>query len=283
MVALDEGRMLAREDFVEFLHQHHLDSFAKVMSFTGGKLLKELKLRSLTLLTLTRQGERVRVFLKRHQAVPFSRRVRSWLELAQPVSPGRQEWENVLALEKLGIRSLPLIAFGEGKRAGASFLLTAEISDACLAHLFVSQRFAAPVSPEAVAGKRLFIRRLAELARSFHNAGYDHRDFYLSHFFVKEVQGDFELRLIDLQRVEKRSGFRRHRLLKDLGALNYSAPGCITSVDRLRFYKWYRNIDKLTAQDKRFIRSTLRKTERIRAHDLKSRKRNQAQRQSALK
>ena len=274
-MSLDEGRILAREKYVELLRQNHLDSFANVVGFSGGTVLKRLKLRSLVRFPLSHGGAETEFFLKRHQPVPLWEKLKNWLRLSRPVSPGRQEWENIQALENLGIRSLPVVAFGEEKQAGASFLLSERITDAELAHLFVGERFASAATPELLAARRLFIRRLAELSRRFHQAGYDHRDFYLSHFFVKEAAGDFQLRLIDLQRVGRRSHFRRRRLVKDLAALNYSAPDCITARDKLRFYKCYRDIEKLTAKDRRFIRSILRKTERIRAHDLKSKRRKQ--------
>ena len=66
---------------------------------------------------------------------------------------------------------------------------------------------------------------MAEIARRFHAAGYNHRDFYTCHFLVKEpAPGQFDVRLIDLQRVQRRRWFRRRWIVKDLAQLAYSAP-----------------------------------------------------------
>jgi hypothetical protein len=106
---------------------------------------------------------------------------------------------------------------------------------------------------------------VAEVARRFHWAGYNHRDLYAGHFFVREpTAGQFYVRLIDLQRVQLRRRFRRRWLVKDLAQLAWSLPadrlGCRR---RLAFMRHYLGVAKLRACDKRLIREILARQERM--------------------
>ena len=109
------------------------------------------------------------------------------------------------------------------------------------------------------------IRQLALVVRQFHAAGYNHRDLYCCHFFVKEpVRGRFEVRLIDLQRVQRRRLFRRRWIVKDLAQLAYSAPADqIKCTHKMAFIRHYLGVRKLTAADKRLIRQVLAKQQRM--------------------
>jgi hypothetical protein len=113
---------------------------------------------------------------------------------------------------------------------------------------------------------------VAELIRRFHHAGFCHRDLYLAHIFISfKKNGDPIFYLIDLARVFK-MGWRKERwIVKDLGALNYSAPGKIISrTDRLRFLKIYLGTRKLSQAQKRLVKKILDKTQRITRHDRKN-------------
>jgi len=103
------------------------------------------------------------------------------------------------------------------------------------------------------------------VARKFHALGYNHRDFYCCHFFIREPRpGDFEVNLIDLQRVEHRRRLRRRWLIKDLAQMSYSSP-CdqISQTDQMAFIKQYLGVTKLRPAEKRFIRAVLAKRRRM--------------------
>jgi heptose I phosphotransferase len=99
------------------------------------------------------------------------------------------------------------------------------------------------------------------VARRFHAAGFNHRDFYCCHFFIQELPGPrFAIRLIDLQRVEQRHWLRRRWIVKDLAQLAYSAPReRIGRTLRLAFIKRYLGVARLSPADKRFVRRVLRR------------------------
>ena len=61
------------------------------------------------------------------------------------------------------------------------------------------------------------IRQVAAIARRLHAAGYNHRDLNCYHFLIKECRpGAFDIRLIDLQRLQRRRWLRRRWIVKDL-------------------------------------------------------------------
>ena len=119
--------------------------------------------------------------------------------------------------------------------------------------------------PAGRALRRLIVQ-VADIARRFHAAGFNHRDFYCCHFLVKEASpGRFDVRLIDLQRVQQRKWLRRRWIVKDLAQLASMSPddrvGC---RDKILFLRTYLGVRKLRPQDKRLVRDVLWKLSLIR-------------------
>jgi heptose I phosphotransferase len=81
----------------------------------------------------------------------------------------------------------------------------------------------------------------ADLTRHLHWIGFNHRDYYLCHLFMRPANiGAQDLRIIDLQRVGYRMPLSARWIVKDLAALHYSSLGLpLTNRDRLRFYARY--------------------------------------------
>ena len=100
---------------------------------------------------------------------------------------------------------------------------------------------------------------MARIARLLHGAGYNHRDFYCCHFLIKELSpGEFDIRLIDLQRAERRRWFRRRWIVKDLVQLAYSPPrdriGCKQQIALLHHYLGVRSSPRRQASGSRGAR-----------------------------
>ena len=85
---------------------------------------------------------------------------------------------------------------------------------------------------------------------------------YCCHFLIQRAgrPAQFDIRLIDLQRVQRRRWLRRRWIVKDLAQLAYSAPrdrvGCKEQVALLHHYFGVR---KLRRRDKRLIGAVMRK------------------------
>lgn len=210
-------------------------------------------------------GRSRRVYLKKHHV----RTWQSWLWTKLGGRPGptpaRLELENAARIRQAGIESMHVVAFGERFNANGlveSFLLTEELTGFLDLQRFLPQRF--PTQPNTITcGRNRDLDRLvaqaAEVTRTFHEAGYNHRDLYAGHFFVRESATEaFEIRLIDLQRVQHRRRFRRRWLIKDLAQLAWSVPANhITCRHRMAFIRHYLGVPRLRPCDKRLVRAIL--------------------------
>ena len=258
--------------------ENGFDSFDKFMDFSGGEVLKKITLRSITKFYLTSDGKKTGFYLKRHSYKPrLASKVKGLLKKNNP-SEAKLEFDATLALTKAKVPCAKAVAFGERASSGTldSFLIT-EALDAYTQLEKMIFDFAPPLSREILKRKRALIQGVAELSARLHNAGFNHKDLYLTHILAKfDKAGGYDLKLIDLQRVEHRTTGRRRWLVKDISALNYSSPvEIITRTDKLRFYKAYVNRVKLNKDDRAFIKSVLAKTERVAAHTIKMYKRRE--------
>jgi hypothetical protein len=281
--------MWIAERYREVLKNAELARFEAVMDTQAGRCLRVLPDRENWYLQ-SPSG----MYLKKHRARTWMTRIAAALDRIVrfaggqghssaifPSSPGRVEAENALALQSLGIGVMPLVAYGEKLHADGrleSFLLSAELEGYCELQDFIQQRF--PVrdapsrrpSPNKTEGLcpepalRRLIAQVADIARRFHAAGFNHRDFYCCHFLVKETSpGRCDVRLIDLQRVQQRRWFRRRWIVKDLAQLASMSPddrvGC---REKVLFLRTYLGVQKLRPQDKRLVREVLWKLSWIR-------------------
>ena len=268
------------ERYREPLENAGLAEFDEVMAGTSGRCLRVLPDRENWYLP--------GMYLKKHRARTWATRIAAALGAASPPSPGRVEAENALALQSLGMEVMPLMAYGEKLHADGrleSFLLTEELQGYCELQEFIQRRFPSHESvipeldrgctarppangfdPSGVKSLHRLIVQVADIARRFHAAGFNHRDFYCCHFLVKETSpGQFDVRLIDLQRVQQRRWFRRRWIVKDLAQLASMSPddqvGC---REKILFLRTYLGVRKLRPQDKQLIRDVLWKLSLIR-------------------
>ena len=155
-------------------------------------------------------------------------------------------------------------------------MLSEELQGYCELQEFIRRRFKADGTRSVPASllHRLIVQ-VANIVRRFHAAGFNHRDFYCCHFLIKEtLPGRFDVRLIDLQRVQRRRWFRRRWIVKDLAQLASMSPdehvGC---REKVLFLRTYLGVAKLRPQDKRLVRDVLRKLGSIRRRQSSTRKR----------
>ena len=264
----------------DLLNRAGLDTFADFMAFSGGDVVKRLPNKTIMRMELASATGPRRYFLKRHTGpVRWGERLRA---LCSGFSPawGRKEWEVIRVFQQSGIPTMTPVAAGERRfgRGYESFVMTEELTGFRSLESLVPSRYAPPLDSAAIAEKRAMVRRVAELTRRMHEAGFNHRDWYLCHIFVRlDADGAWDLRVLDLQRVDRRRWLRRRWIIKDLAALNYSAPpGVMTTGDRARFVKAYLNDGRALREHGTLIRAIVRKTARIRRHDARLKRNRQA-------
>ncbi len=248
-------------DFVSLLKQHRLDDCDSLCDAECGTLLRRLRHRENWRLDLA-EGDRTRtLYLKKHRVRTLSTWLRTRLKLAAPSSPARIEAEITERLAELGVPTMTVAAYAETLRADGT-LVAAFLSDELKGFeqldLFLPNRFRSPSDHDL----RSLLLNVADVAGLFHRLGFNHRDFYTCHFFIRETsRGRFAVHLIDLQRVQKWPKVLRRRWhVKDLAQLTYSTdPRLIRATDRLRFLLRYLGSDRLDARSKRLARQVLQK------------------------
>ena len=269
-----DGQMWLDARIEPQLRQAGLTDFDAVMATLDGRCLRALTDRENWRLSLQNKQQQTRgAYLKKHHVRTWITRLRARLGTGPGETPGRVEAQNVAALTANGIEVMRLMAYGERLHADGlleSFVLTEELEDYTDLHTFLHRRFpplSVPVLMAAGASAARdrdltqLIREVARVARKFHQAGFNHRDLYCGHFYIREpVPGEFQIRLIDLQRVQHRRRFRRRWVVKDLAQLAWSAPrGRIKCTNKLAFMRCYLGVEKLRPADKRLIRAVLAK------------------------
>lgn len=215
-----------------------------------------------------RSGRKQLVYVKRFQHVPLAEQFRRCWGRDPSHATAWTEWHELQRLADAGINAPHPIAYGEDmagwwERRSAVVLGAVggmSLERWCAEH---PHRLPAPVA-----------RALAELVARVHALGIAHRDLYLSHIFAEGVESDApRLSIIDLQRVVPLGRGARRWIVKDLAALNYSTPAHAASArDRLRWLKRYRSLFGLRRQDRVLVRRIVGKTERMRRHDVRRRR-----------
>jgi heptose I phosphotransferase len=200
-----------------------------------------------------------------------------WSGGGRAFSEGLREWQNLLEFERRGLPVAAAAAAGERLRPDGfieSFVMTQSLEGFEAADQYIRSRFAGTLDPGQRNRKRRLIEAVARLSRRIHEQGFNHRDFYLCHFFVRDAaHGAVDLRIIDLQRADCRTVLRRRWLNKDLAALHYSSLGLpLSDRDRLRFFATYGGGLTSRGARRRQIRRVLRKSRAIARHDAKLRR-----------
>lgn len=210
------------------------------------------------------------LYLKKHRIRNWATRLASLFNRPAPRSPGRVEAENALMLEGLNIPVMRVVGFGERMlKSGCqeSFLISEELVGYQELQAFIQSRYAWETETSWLEpGLRKLIVKVADIARRFHAAGYNHRDFYCCHFLVREsASGEFDVRLIDLQRVQHRKSHRHRWIVKDLAQLASMSPNAIIGRrTRVLFLRHYFGVASLRTIDRKVLRDVLSKEAAIR-------------------
>lgn len=188
-------------------------------------------------------------FAKIHSGIGWGEIWKNLSQLRYPILDASSEWKAVEALEDIGVATVKIV--GRGKRGInpakiQSFVIMRALDERVEVEDFLKD-LGGLTGPRRSILKREIVRKVADAARKMHHAGINHRDFYLCHFHILErdwsewLPGeDFRLPLIDLHRAQIRNKVPRRWLVKDLGALLFSAIDCnISDRDIVSFLRVY--------------------------------------------
>ncbi len=260
-------------EFAAVLRQHRLDSIEALFAAKSDTPLDKPGLdhwRARLRVTVRDDSGDSVFYIKRYENPP-ARAAREASRVGVKSIAG-VEWHWIEQLSLAGIPSVQAVALGEafdGSRETRSVLVTAAVPGESMESL----------APKWRQGKRSSARRwlapVANVVSKLHRSGYVHRDLYLCHIFLNETATqDAAIRLIDLQRMLRPKWNMKRWIVKDLAALNYSAPKeAVSTADRLRWLKCYLGKTRLDAEARRLVYRVVGKTQQIARHDARRRAR----------
>ncbi len=188
-------------------------------------------------------------FAKIHMGIGWGEIVKNLTSFRLPVTDASNEWKAVEVLESVGVDTVKIV--GKGVRGWnpatrQSFVIMDALDERVEVEDFLKE-MGNLTGRRRLELKRQIVRQVADAARRMHGAGMNHRDFYLCHFHIADRDwaewspGDtLRLPLIDLHRAQIRAKVPTRWLVKDLGALLFSAIDCgITDRDLVAFLRVY--------------------------------------------
>jgi heptose I phosphotransferase len=180
-------------------------------------------------------------FIKQHKGVGWKEIIKNLFQLRFPVLSAKNEWRAIQKLAALNIAVPTVVGFGMRGMNPAklqSFILMEELAPTISLETLSHQWKNAPPS---FLEKRNLIKAVATIARTMHEHGINHRDFYLCHFLLDQASPSLKLYLIDLHRAQIRRKTPTRWIMKDLSGLYFSCAHLkLTKRDLLHFVKIYR-------------------------------------------
>lgn len=183
-------------------------------------------------------------FVKVHQGIGWKEIFKNLLQFRLPIVGAGNEYVAVNKLRSLGIDTLTPVAFGKQGLNPAqqlSFLITEDLSNTISLEDYCSNW---KNKPPAYAHKKTLIELLAYITKKMHQAGINHRDYYICHFLLEKNSINNmtspKCYLIDLHRAQIRNKVPRRWKIKDLAGLYFSAMDIgLTKRDCYRYIRIY--------------------------------------------
>ncbi|MCA9071787.1 MAG: hypothetical protein KDA84_22825 [Planctomycetaceae bacterium] len=275
----DAGRVTVNAEYADVLKRHGLTTFQDLMEYEGGQVAKNLLSQRVTTrfeLELPKGGSQA-FFIKRHGPSPVKEYIKPLIRLRKPILGAKNEWDAILRFHEVGILTMTPVALGES--GACSFLVTAAIEKCIKLSDWVESQFPPDVThrplklgevPDHVLNQsHTLANRVATIARTMHEAGMHHQDFYLTHLLVPERDVQSQMYVIDLGRVRQHRRLRSHWIIKDLAQLHYSSRRLPGDTWQRFLHSYFQR--SLNARDEAFIRRITKKSQAIARHSRKNR------------
>lgn len=203
------------------------------------------------------EGGKVAVFLKRQE----NHKARLWTHPVHGAPTFLREFRHIMHYRDCGIPTLDPVYFGMHKagKDHRAILITEELAGFVSMEDRVQDWLKNGAPPRA---ERLpHLEAVAALLRKMHDHGIQHNCYFPKHVFTRVgPDGTVEARVIDLEKSRWRPS-RTICAIRDLYTLNHHSL-CWSTSDRMRFFKAYLQIDRLTPHAKWLWRIIERRSQR---------------------
>ncbi len=208
-------------------------------------------------------------FVKLHYGVGWGEIFKNWLQLKRPVVGAENEYEACVGLARAGIPAPLPAAFGasDGSLATRRSFVLCDALAGYTSLEDVTDNW--PEQPPSPLTRHQLLYAVAHFARTFHAAGYVHRDFYICHLLLNDVSmaaGRVELAVLDLHRARRFERLPDRWRKRDLAALLFSSLDLgLSQRDWLRFIRIYtgKPLRQVFAEDAGLWRAVLARAEKL--------------------
>jgi hypothetical protein len=183
----------------------------------------------------TPQGK-VDIFIKRQE----NHISKTFFHPFRGIATFQKEFHNILRLNYHKIPTLELIYFGQ--RNLQVILITKSLDGYCALD-------STELASLNQVDKRALLLKVATATTAMHQCRFQHNCFYPKHIFVKQADGQWDVRFIDLEKL-KRTVLKKQAVIRDLSTLHRHANENWTIKDRVYFFKAYVNENKLSKRSK---------------------------------
>ena len=244
------------------------DPFEEVEKLQG-EVFRELESRRTLRFSLAGK----RYFVKIHHGIGYRECFGNLVRFHWPVFGAANEFAAIRRLEKLGVDTMKVTAFG---RRGfnpvrqKSFIITEELTGT-----ESLEEYCAPWRADKpdFRLKYVLIKKIAGISQRLHDNGLNHRDYYICHFLmnpslvgIDSASENLKLCLIDLHRAQLRRRTPRRWRVKDIASLYFSVMDIgLTRRDLYRFMCFYSgsSLRECLADQDRFWRKVERQGQRL--------------------
>lgn len=250
------------------------DAFSEVRSLSGD-VIRDREGRQ----TLRFQLGGKTYYRKLHIGIGWREILKNFLQLKRPVVGASNEWRAINRLAQLGVDTLTAVAYGKrgcNPARQLSFLVTEELIDTLSLARYTETW---PLNPPPPDARRALVAKVADIARTLHQHGINHRDLYLCHFLLDVGGGEAwlahrrpRLFLVDLHRAQIRRRVPLRWQVKDLASLYFSALDVgLTRSDVYRFLRIYFNqpLRQILRDRKRLLTRVTRRASKLYRRDFK--------------
>ena len=217
------------------------DTFEAMMHLQG-KAFRDVPGRKTMCIQLGKKS----YFIKQHFGVGWGEIFKNLLSLKLPILGAMTEVDAIQKCEKIGIKTTPLVAYGQrgcNPATMQSFVLTEDLGDIISLEDMLQDSKTYPTPDES---KRLMLTAVSKIAAKLHGAGQGkalaHRDFYLCHFVLSRqnaAAGNYDLHLIDLHRMLQNQSPKGDAVMKDIAGLYFTMLQNGLSAKDLNVFKQY--------------------------------------------
>lgn len=259
--------------FRERLSHANLETVESILNCEGARLAAWS--RTTDTIEVHLNGDAASLFIKRYHYPRWRHRIRGMFRgTFFQASRAKNEFRVLRMMRQLGIQAVRPVAYGERRVCfflRSCFLITEGVPDAMTLSTFMKAFGDQRGSARSVRLRREILSSLAKQIRHMHDAGFVHRDLFWRNVLIRALPNDrFEFYFLDAS-VGKRIRIAQRRqesIVGDLAALGAVAPHFCSKADQLRFLLEYLGADKLSRENRAWLRHVQTKSDRLRPTEL---------------